>query len=138
MLIGFIILRTTGLSSQLQCKNPFWKIYTESWALSKMFQNLGHQTRNWFIFFKTNFSLKLWAQAGRFEYHEHNKQNNVLSWVLRGRCELKYIRFPRSKSSWMALKLHRHDPYTIYHRKKDQAYKKVKFLDFQHTLFLRL
>ena len=81
--MGFIILKTTGLSSRFQRKNRFWKICIRSQDIDKNVSefDLPNQT---FIFWdvlvnisgpdadfsKPIFALKPWAQAGRFEYHE--------------------------------------------------------------------
>ena len=86
--IGFMVLKTTGLSSRFQCKNRFWKIRTESRDIGQnvsKYEGLvwrpefGHILVNisgpYAYFSKPIFALKPWAQAGRFEYHEAYKRN---------------------------------------------------------------
>ena len=48
--IGFMVLKTTGLNSVFQCKNPLWKIFTESWDIGKnvygLFRDLCYKQQN--------------------------------------------------------------------------------------------
>ena len=86
--MGLMVLKTTGLSSRFQRKNRFWKICTGSRDIDqnvpkyeglvwlpefrhKLFNISGPGA----YFSKPTFVLKPWAQAGRFEYNEPNKQN---------------------------------------------------------------
>ena len=86
--IGFMVLKTTGLSSRFQWKNRFWKICTECWEIGQNvrkygglvwrpefwhnFANISGPAAN---FSKPIFALKPWTQAGHFEYHELYKRN---------------------------------------------------------------
>ena len=97
LIIGFMVLKTTGLSSRFQCKNRFWKIRTESWDIGQnvsKYEGLvwrpqfGHVLVNISgpnaYFSKPIFALKPWAQDGRFEYHEAYKQNKKKFGLIRG------------------------------------------------------
>ena len=87
--IGFMVFKTTGLSSRFQRSNRFWKICIGSWVIGQNVQNLvglvwrvqfGHVLINISgsdaYFSKPNAALKPWAQAGCFEYHEPYKRKN--------------------------------------------------------------
>ena len=80
-IMGFMVFKSTGLDSRFQRKNRFWKICTESQDIIKKVSKIGlpNQTSKiWHIladisrlgayFSKPIFALKLWVQAGRFEY----------------------------------------------------------------------
>ena len=74
--IGFMVLKTTGLSSRFKPKNQFWKKNAlGAKILTKMYQNSGLQT---FIFgnISANFS-------GPDAYFQHK----FLRWI----CELKPV-----------------------------------------------
>ena len=87
--MGFMVFKSTGLDSQFQRKNLFWKICMECQNITKKVSKIGlpNQTSKiWHIlahisglgayFSKPIFALKLWVQAGRFEYHEPYNLNN--------------------------------------------------------------
>ena len=88
-IIGFMVLKTTGLSPRFQCKNRFWKICIGSRDIGKKVANFRRfaWTAKFGYFFanisglgayfsKPIFALKRWAPAGRFEYHEaYNRKN---------------------------------------------------------------
>ena len=87
--IGFMVFKTTGLSSRFQRSNRFWKICIGSWVIGQNVQNLvglvwrvqfGHVLINISgsdaYFSKPIAALKPWAQAGCFEYHEPYKRKN--------------------------------------------------------------
>ena len=48
--IGFMVLKTTGLNPVFQRKNPFWKIFTESWDIGKnvsgLFRDFCYKQQN--------------------------------------------------------------------------------------------
>ena len=86
--MGFMVLKTTGLSSRFQRKNQFWKICTGSRDIDQnvpkyeglvWLPEFRHKLFNISgliaYFSKPIFALKPWAQAGRFEYHEPHKRN---------------------------------------------------------------
>ena len=87
-----MVFKTTGLSSRFQRSNRFWKICIGSWVIGQnvtKLEGLVWRVRFWHVL--TNISgsnayiskpiasLKPWAQAGRFEYHEPYKQENFFS-----------------------------------------------------------
>ena len=85
--MGFMVLKTTGLSSRFQRKNRFWKIRIGSRDIDQnvaKFEGLVWQVKFQHIllnisgsgayFSKPIFALKPWAQAGRFEYNEPYKR----------------------------------------------------------------
>ena len=87
--MGFMVLKTTGLSSRFQRKKRFWKKRIRSQDIGQNVPKLRspNQTSLFWdflanisgpdaFFSKPFFALKPWAQAGRFEYHEAHKQNN--------------------------------------------------------------
>ena len=58
-IMGFMVLKMTGLSSQFQCKNRFWKIYNESKIqVAKpnlhIFRRFGKYLWTQYIFFNKN------------------------------------------------------------------------------------
>jgi len=74
------------------------------------------------------FALKPLAQAGCFEYHKPHKQLSYKGpiWTI--------MRFPLSQICQTTPKLLRQVFYIMYHENHYQAYWKVHFLIFQHTL----
>ena len=93
-IMGFMVFNSTGLDSQFQRKNQFWKICTESQDITKKVSKIGlpNQTNKiWHIladisglgayFTKPIFVLKLWVRAGRFEYHEPYNLNDFFSLI---------------------------------------------------------
>ena len=88
--IGFMVLKTTGLSSQFEGKTQFWKICTECWDIGQnvriygglvwrpeFWHNFANITGTAANFSKPIFALKPWAQAGHFEYHKPYNQNEI-------------------------------------------------------------
>ena len=115
--MGFMVFKTTGLSSLSQRKNRFWKIYTGSRDIDqnipkyeglvwlpefrhKLFNISGPGA----YFSKPIFALKPWAQAGRFEYHKPYKWNKIEIWIIRGLQIFKGI-WGWSKSTLIFLKI---------------------------------
>ena len=101
--MGFMVLKTTGLSSRFQRKNRFWKICTGSRDIDQNVPKLRSPNQTcifWDVlanisgpfayFSKPIFALKPWAQAGRFEYHEPHKRNKKKNLVIKGWYEPKY------------------------------------------------
>ena len=130
---GFMVLKTTGLSSRFQCKNRFWKICTGSRYIEQnvwKYESLVWRPKFWHIllnisglganFSKPIFVLRPWAQAGRFEYHEPQKRNEIFFELERADMNLN-MRFPLSKSYRTTTKLHRHVFYIMYHKNNYQA-----------------
>ena len=87
--IGFMVLKTTSLSSWFQLKNRFSKICIGSRDNSQDVSKFGlpnqtfpfwHKLTNILevnaYFSKLTFALKPWTHAGSFEYHEPYKRNN--------------------------------------------------------------
>ena len=96
LFIGFMVFKTTGLSSQFQRKNLFWKICTGSRDMNQnvpKFRSPNQTCIFWDVlanisglgayFSKPIFALKPWAQAGRFEYHEAYNRRNYF-WPIKG------------------------------------------------------
>ena len=94
-IMGFMVFKSTGLDSQFQRKNRFWKICTESRDITKKVSEIGlpNQTSKiWHIladisglgayFSKPIFALKPWDWARRFEYHEPYNLNNFFFFSL--------------------------------------------------------
>ena len=133
-IIRFIVLKMTGLGSRFQRKNRFWKICTGSRDIDEnvwKYEGLVWRPEFWHIllnisglganFSKPIFVLRPWAQAGRFEYHEPQKQNEIFFELWRANMNLN-MRFPLPKSCRTPLKLHRHVFYIIYLKNNYQAY----------------
>ena len=87
--MGFMVLKTAGLSSRFQRKNRFWKIYNESWDIAQNVSNFAGLVwkadfQHFFgnilgpdaYFSKPIFALKPWVRAGQFEYHEPYNPNS--------------------------------------------------------------
>ena len=86
-IMGFMVFKSTGLDSRFQRKNLVSKLCTESRDIGQNVSNFaglvwkanfGHFFGNILglsaHFSKSIFALKLWVQAGQFEYHEpHNR-----------------------------------------------------------------
>ena len=102
--IGFMVLKTTGLSSRFQHKNWFWKIYIGSRDIRQnmsKFEGLVWFVKFWHIyvnifwsnayFSKPIFALKPWAQAGRFEYNEPYNRKTFFFTLIRGSWNFQRI-----------------------------------------------
>ena len=89
--MGFMVLKTTGLNSQFQRKKRFWKKHIGSQDISQnvpKFRSPNQTSIFWdFLanisgpdacFSKPFLALKLWAQAGRFEYHKAYTRKKIL------------------------------------------------------------
>ena len=84
-----MVLITTGLSSQSQHKNRVWKLrsgFRKNGKNVSKYEGLDWRPEFWHIvvncgpnacFLKLIFALKPGAQAGCFEYHEANTQNQI-------------------------------------------------------------
>ena len=83
-IIGFMVLKTTGLSSWFQRKNRFWKICTRFWDINQNVPKFRSPNHTFIFsdilvnfsgpsayFSKTIFVWKPWAQASHFEYHKY-------------------------------------------------------------------
>ena len=78
-----------------------------------------------------HFGWYLWTQRKFFKTDFCVETVRELKPVL---CSTMSCCEPKSKSCQMALRLHRLFLHTIYIKNNYQALKKVKFLDFQHTV----
>ena len=91
-IMGFMVLKTTGLNPGFQRKNRFWKICIGSWDIGKNVRNFWHfawKAKFGYIFanisgldayfVKPIFALKPWVQARRFDYHKPYNRKNFFS-----------------------------------------------------------
>ena len=95
--LGFMVLKTTGLTSRFQCKNRFWKLCFQSRDIDQKvskFEDLVWRAKFWYIltnisgseayFSKPIYSLNSWDQAGHFEYNEGYKRTNFFALLMDG------------------------------------------------------
>ena len=95
----FMVLKMTGLSSEFQCKNWFWKIcngYRDICQNVSKYASFVWQHGYWHIlvnilvpaayFSKTIFALETWAQASCFEHHEPHERNKFF-FIYKGGCQ---------------------------------------------------
>ena len=104
-IIGFMVLKTTGLGSRFQRTNWFWKVCPKSRDINQtvpkfrspnqacIFSDVSANISRPFAYFsKPIFALKPWAQAGRFEYHEPYNRKNFFCLTFKGGCQ--YLKGP--------------------------------------------
>ena len=92
LIMWFMVLKTTGLSSWFQRKDQFWKMYTDSWDIDQNVSKFSFPNKTTRIldilanilgpdtcFSKLILTLKLQGNADCFEYHEPNNQKKKIS-----------------------------------------------------------
>ena len=141
-----MVLKSTGLSSRFQRKNRFWKICTGSWDIKQNVPKIRSPKQTCIIldvlanisgpgayFSKPIFVLKPCAQAGRFEYHKPQKQNNFFLSYKRG-CRFLKLRTPQLKPLKIKNDIRFPKTYMIYHDNYYHPLWKYDFFNFLPTL----
>ena len=138
-----MVFKTTGSDSRFQCKNWFWKIYTESWDIRQNVSKkwLPNQTSKiWHVFANISglgayfsnpiFELKPWVRAGRFEYHEPYNLNNFF-FTYKGVRHFFEVASPQAKSpqKWK----NQIFSYSIYKKEWELGYPIFIFVFFQFS-----